>query len=119
MKPGTTCRFVCTLGAVALQQGALAAPLLRCEVTYAGATQQVQARMVDDPYSVPSVDIGGRFHFKAVMVGRGEHIESIALYAYLDTRHQPILGAGGQILAALPQRRHALFANRRTTHLCR
>ena len=91
MTPGTTCRFVCTLGAVALQQGALAAPLLRCEVTYAGATQQVQARMVDDPYSVPSVDIGGRFHFKAVMVGRGEHIESIALYAYLDTRRQPIL----------------------------
>lgn len=91
MKPGTARRLACTLVALALYQGALAAPLLHCEVTYAGATQVVQARPIDDPYSVPSVDIGGRFHFKAVMVGRGEHIDSIALYAYLDTRRQPIL----------------------------
>jgi hypothetical protein len=70
---------------------AQAAPLLRCEVTYAGATQVVEARPVEDPYPVPSVDIGGRFRFKAVMVGQGERVDHIALYAYLDTRRQPIL----------------------------
>lgn len=75
----------------ALLQGAWAGPLLRCEVSYAGSTDVVEARPVSDPYPVPSVDIGGRFRFKAVMVGEGERVDSITLYAYLDTRRQPIL----------------------------
>ena len=68
-----------------------AAPLLRCFVTYAGATQEVQAHPVADPYSVPSVDIAGRFRFKAVMVGSAQKIQVINLYAYLDAKRQPIL----------------------------
>ncbi len=70
---------------------ASAAPLLRCEVSYAGTTHTVDARPVADPYSVPAVDIGGRFLFKALMAGTPEKIEYIKLYAYLDAPRQPVL----------------------------
>jgi len=69
----------------------VAAPLLRCQVTYAGTTHTIEARAVADPYPVPSVDIGGRFRFKAVMVGSDARVDRILLYAYLDTQRQPIL----------------------------
>ena len=44
-----------------------AAPLLRCEVTYAGATQVIETTPVEDAYEVKPVDIAGRFLFKVVM----------------------------------------------------
>ncbi|MES2877630.1 MAG: hypothetical protein V4713_04345 [Pseudomonadota bacterium] len=68
-----------------------AAPLLRCDVTYAGSTHVIEARPVADPYPVASVDIGGRFRFKAVMVGDLAHVDYIKLYAYLDASRQPLL----------------------------
>ncbi|NMM28197.1 MAG: hypothetical protein HHJ12_13145 [Glaciimonas sp.] len=68
-----------------------AAPLLRCQVTYAGTTHIVEAAPGSDPYSVPSVDIGGRFRFKAVVLGTPQRIDVINLYAYLDASRQPIL----------------------------
>ncbi|MDZ7890200.1 MAG: hypothetical protein U5L73_00400 [Rhodoferax sp.] len=68
-----------------------ASPMLRCELTYAGTTQTLEATPVDDPYPVASVDVGGRFFFKAVVVGRGAQPEYIKTYAYLDTRTQPVL----------------------------
>jgi hypothetical protein len=77
--------------AVAMAPAAMAEPLLRCFVTYAGSTHTVQARVVADPYPVASVDIGGRFYFKPVMVGTGNQVEYIKLYTYLDTRRQPVL----------------------------
>jgi len=70
---------------------ALSAPLLRCELTYAGSTQTLEARPVSDPYPVPSVDVGGRFRFKPVMVGDEKRLEYIKLYAYLETRDKPVL----------------------------
>jgi hypothetical protein len=63
---------------------ALAEPLLRCNVTYAGTTQSIEATPVTDPYSVPSVDIGGRFRFKAVMVGNTAQLDRIVLHAYFN-----------------------------------
>lgn len=60
-----------------------AEPLLRCDVTYAGHTHVVQASPVSDPYSVPSVDIAGRFRFKPVMVGDATRLSYIKLYAYV------------------------------------
>ena len=69
----------------------VAAPLLRCQVAYAGTTHTIEASPVDDPYPVPSVDIGGRFRFKAVMVGNTARVNRILIYAYLDTKRQPIL----------------------------
>ena len=71
--------------------GAQAAPLLRCGVTYAGSTHAIEARAVADPYPVASVDIAGRFRFKAVMIGQGAHIDYIKLYTYLETARQPVL----------------------------
>ena len=70
---------------------ATAAPLLRCQVTYAGTTHTVEARPVADPYTVASREIGGRFLFKPVMVGNARRIDYIKLYAYLDASRQPVL----------------------------
>jgi hypothetical protein len=70
---------------------AMAAPLLRCQVAYAGTTHIIEAGPVADPYPVPSVEIGGRFRFKAIMVGSDARVDRILLYAYLDTKRQPIL----------------------------
>lgn len=94
MRLGTTRRATCSLIAVfslCLPLAAVAAPLLRCDVAYAGTTHRIEARPVDDPYPVPSVDIGGRFRFKAVMVGSATQVQRILLYAYLDAARQPIL----------------------------
>lgn len=87
------CRSLCAswgllLGALA---PAWAVPQLRCDVTYAGATQVVRASPVSDPYGVAAVDIRGRFRFKAVMVGDGQRIERINLYVYQNTPEQPVL----------------------------
>lgn len=81
------------LGALGFVLGlnATAAPLLRCQVTYAGTTHTVEARPVADPYTVPSVEIGGRFLFKPVVVGTAQRIDYIKLYAYLDASRQPVL----------------------------
>lgn len=70
---------------------AFASPLLRCDVTYAGSTQTIEARTVDDPYPVAAVDIAGRFRFKAVMLGQGARIDYIKLYTYLETARHPVL----------------------------
>jgi hypothetical protein len=68
-----------------------AAPLLRCALTYAGSTQLLESGPVSDPYLVESVDVGGRFRFKAVVVGSNAQPQFVKLYAYLETRLQPVL----------------------------
>jgi hypothetical protein len=60
-------------------------------VSYAGTTHTIEVDPVTDPYPVPSVDIGGRFRFKAVMVGERDRIDRVVLYTYLEAKHQPIL----------------------------
>jgi hypothetical protein len=87
---------------MALNFSAGAAPLLRCQVTYAGTTQTIEATPVADPYPVPSVDIGGRFRFKAVMVGSAQRVDYIKLYAYLETRRQPVLVQAAKYLPPYP-----------------
>ena len=56
---------------------------LQCQVTYAGTTHTVVADPVHDPYPVPSVDIGGRFRFKPIVVGTAVQIERVLIYAYV------------------------------------
>lgn len=79
-------RLICVaalvIAGLSLASKACADPLLRCDVTYAGRTHVVQASPVSDPYSVASVDIAGRFRFKAVMVGNATQLAYINLYAY-------------------------------------
>jgi hypothetical protein len=93
---GGTKRWAAAVSAFAVcplfaSTAAIAAPLLRCQVTYAGTTHTIEASPVADPYPVPSVDIGGRFRFKAVMVGSTARVDRILLYAYVDTKRQPVL----------------------------
>ncbi|MBT0569853.1 CapA family protein [Curvibacter sp. CHRR-16] len=66
-------------------------PTLHCALTYAGSTQHVQATPQPDAYSTPLVDVYGRFWFKPVVVGQGQHIEYIALSTYVDTDEGPLL----------------------------
>ena len=94
----THARVVCCLLAVlgvcasasAMAQTSATAQL-HCEVGYAGATQTVKAQPVGDPYPVESVDIGGRFRFKAVMVSTGQQVAYIKLYSYFVGPQQPVL----------------------------
>jgi len=64
---------------------------LQCALTYAGATQTVLARPVQDPYTVPAVEVRGRFRFKPVLVGTPERLERVNLYVYLETETQPVM----------------------------
>ncbi|WP_025916757.1 hypothetical protein [Herminiimonas sp. CN] len=89
-RAGTGMRVI-ALALLAVAASAQAAPLLRCQVTYAGTTHLVEAVPGTDPYRAPSVDIGGRFRFKAVVLGSRQRIDAINLYAYIDTRRQPVL----------------------------
>ncbi|MFZ6820190.1 hypothetical protein [Undibacterium sp. Ji22W] len=61
---------------------------MRCDVTYAGTTQRIDTRLSSDPYAAEIYDIGGRFSFKAVMIGskHNSSIHYIKLYAYLQGR---------------------------------
>jgi hypothetical protein len=70
---------------------AQAEPVLRCEVTYAGATERVEARPVTDPYPVRAVDIAGRFRFKPVLV-RAEDgtLDRVVVQVYVQTPEQPV-----------------------------
>ncbi|HXA46525.1 MAG TPA: hypothetical protein VNW52_02760, partial [Burkholderiaceae bacterium] len=70
---------------------AFSAPLLRCELTYAGSTHIVNTMVGGDPYKTESVDVDGRFRFKTVILGTAQKIDAIKLYAYYETSRQPIL----------------------------
>jgi hypothetical protein len=69
---------------------ATASPILRCEVSYAGTTHTIDTSFIQDPYLAPMHDIGGRFSFKAVMMGTNKKIDYIKLYAYLQGRELDI-----------------------------
>ncbi len=73
------------------QAQALTAPLLRCQITYAGATHTLETTAGGDPYAIKAIDIDGRFRFKAVVLGTDQHIDAIKLYAYYEGRRQPVL----------------------------
>jgi hypothetical protein len=51
---------------------------------------------------VPSVSIGGRFRFKAVVVGDDAKVERVLLYAYLDAKRQPLLVQQAKYLPPYP-----------------
>lgn len=59
-----------------------APPILHCQVRYMSDTVRLEARPVADPYTVAPHDIGGRFSFKAVVVGDDQRVDHIALYTY-------------------------------------
>lgn len=75
--------FVLACWVAGFASEARAAPVLRCDVTYAGVAHSVVASPVSDPYPVASVAIGERFAFKAVMVGTDAKLERIVVYVYV------------------------------------
>ena len=89
--PSSLKKAALALVCLVLTSSVWSAALLSCEVTYAGSTQVIETGPVADPYPVASVDIGGRFWFKAVLVGQGSRVDFVKLYAYLDTPKQPLL----------------------------
>jgi hypothetical protein len=82
-----TCVAVFLFANVAAQ----AAPLLRCEVTYAGTTQVIETTPVEDAYEVKPFDIAGRFLFKVVMSAHKGKLKHVLIYAYLQQETRPIL----------------------------
>ena len=92
-----------TAASAAVAAANASSPTLTCQVTYAGTTHTVVARPVADPYPVPSVDIAGRFRFKAVMVGDAEQVRRIALYTYLDAGPHPVLLHQAKYLSPYPR----------------
>ena len=69
----------------------VAGHLLQCDVSYAGTTYKLKATPTQDPYSVPTVDIGGRFFFKMVLTETNSNLEHVLIYAYLDQQPRPTL----------------------------
>ncbi len=83
--------FILSSTLISIASGTLAAPkakpsgpLLRCEVTYADQTTLLETRLQNSPYEIQAIDIGGRFLFKAAMIGEHQKINHIALYAYFQ-----------------------------------
>lgn len=69
----------------------VAAPVLRCKVDQGGVVRAHVATPVSDPYAVPSIDINGRFRFKAVVVGTPQNVDYVKLYVYESRSRQPVL----------------------------
>ena len=64
---------------------------LRCAIEVNGEVHHHVFKPTLDPYTAPSIDIGERFRFKAVVLGQGDDIELVNIYAYYQTRRQPML----------------------------
>lgn len=70
---------------------AWAAPLLRCQFEVNANTYQHDFTPVADPYKAESVDLDGRFRFKAVMLADAHRVSLINLYVFYQTRRQPMI----------------------------
>ena len=68
-----------------------AAPYLRCQLEQGGTTLVQEFAPVADPYGVESIDLNGRFRFKAVVIGDERKIQYIKLYTYYQTARRLLL----------------------------
>ena len=82
--------LTCVTGITFTSTSAHAAPVLLCYATYAGETTFIETRLTSDPYKIETIDIGGRFTFKAEMNGHLNAINYIKIYAYFQTDHGDI-----------------------------
>jgi hypothetical protein len=64
---------------------------LHCDIEVNGETHHHVFAPTTDPYAAQSIDIGERFRFKAVVLGQGDNIELVNIYAYYQTRRQPMV----------------------------
>jgi len=75
---------------------------LHCEIEVNGELHHHAFAMVSDPYTAGSVDIGERFRFKAVVLGEGDRVDLVNIYAYYQTRRQPMLIQHAKYLSPSP-----------------
>jgi hypothetical protein len=69
----------------------LEAAQLHCNIEVNGEVHHHVFKPTNDPYTVQSLQIGERFRFKAVVLGQGDDIELVNIYAYYQTRRQPMV----------------------------
>ncbi|MFM2427258.1 MAG: hypothetical protein RL707_1084 [Pseudomonadota bacterium] len=70
---------------------AQASPVLRCYFEVNAERYEQAFVPVSDPYTVGSVDLGGRFRFKAVVLGDDRRVDLINLYVSYQTQRQPMV----------------------------
>lgn len=83
----------------AIASGAM---VLSCKIDQGGVTQSLDFLPATDPYSAKEIDINGRFLFKAVVIGKPDHIDYIKLYTYNNSARQPMLLHEAHFLSPLP-----------------
>jgi hypothetical protein len=64
---------------------------LQCEFNMNGDSETHLFKPVSDPYLAESIDIGGRFRFKAVVLDSPSQVDSVDLYVSYQTRRQPMI----------------------------
>jgi hypothetical protein len=64
---------------------------LQCQFDLNGSRETHVFQPVADPYRASSIDLGGRFRFKAVMLAAASQVESVDLYVSYQTRRQPMI----------------------------
>ncbi|MEI6717434.1 MAG: hypothetical protein WCL41_03215 [Betaproteobacteria bacterium] len=74
-----------------LAANAWAEPHLQCQFELNGHSESHTFKPVSDPYLAQSIDIGGRFRFKAVLMTTGNQVDLVNLYVSYQTRRQPII----------------------------
>ena len=68
-----------------------ASPQLSCAFELNGHSETHVFKPVTDPYLAESIDIGGRFRFKAVVLGSANQVDLVNLYVSYQTRRQPMI----------------------------
>lgn len=84
-------RSLLVLWGALLALGVSAAPVLRCNFEVNAEAYQHSFVPTADPYAATSVDLGGRFRFKAVVLGDAHQVSLINLYVSYQTQRQPML----------------------------
>jgi len=68
-----------------------ASPQLQCAFELNGYTETHVFKPVTDPYLAESIDVGGRFRFKAVVLTADNQVDLVNLYVFYQTRRQPMI----------------------------
>lgn len=79
------------LALLALSGCARKTPAVVCTCNYGGELKRLEFPVTSDPYAVKSVDIAGRFRFKAVYLRETWTQASVGIYAYLHGEQGDVL----------------------------
>lgn len=83
--------WFCLAATAFLPAQSFASPRLRCDVSQGADTQVIESVPTAEPYDARAVDLGGKFRFKALVVGSERQVDYVKLYAYYWSRRQPVL----------------------------